>query len=118
MYRVPPDLDLEPILGDFSTQIRVGLYDIQFELGGFSFIITSRLELRREQSLIAAWEPGGWPEPGFKELFNNPARKFDLPTDREIVIYYDSGAELHLFDDSDKYECIHISGNGLGLLVI
>ena len=103
MYRVPPDLDLAPIVGDFSTQIRVGLYDFQFDLGGFSFTVTSRLELRKEQSLIATWEPGGWPKAGFKELFNNAAMKFELPNDREIAIYYDTGAELHLFDDSDEY---------------
>ncbi len=33
MYRIPKDLDLSQIVGTFTTQLRVGQFDLQFTLG-------------------------------------------------------------------------------------
>jgi hypothetical protein len=30
MYRIPSDLDLSPVVGEFTTQLRVGQFDLQF----------------------------------------------------------------------------------------
>jgi hypothetical protein len=33
MCRVPKDLDLSPVVGEFTTQVRVGQFDLQFTFG-------------------------------------------------------------------------------------
>jgi len=39
MYRIPKELDLSKAVGEFTTQIRVGKYDIQFEFGDVHFAV-------------------------------------------------------------------------------
>lgn len=33
MYRIPDGLDLSPAVGEFTTQVRVGQFDLQFTFG-------------------------------------------------------------------------------------
>ena len=112
MYRIPKDLDLSKIMGEFTTQIRVGQFDVQFTLGQVTFAIQSSIELIRNGVLIGSWQEGKWPDAEFFNLMNVEVVKWETPNDRLIVLHFVNGIEMHLSDDSDQYECILISIEG------
>ena len=113
MYRIPKELDLSPVVGKFTTQIRVGQFDLQFTFGNVSFTIRSPVSLFRGSALIGHWDEGEWPDPEFYDTMNIEVTRCDIKTDRLIVITFANGIEMHLTDDSDQYECmeIHFEGN-------
>lgn len=113
MYRIPKELDLSPIVGKFTTQIRVGQFDLQFTFGSVSFAVASPVSLFGDLVLIGHWEEGNWPDPAFYDTMNTEITRCDIKTDRLIVITFANGIEMHLADDSDQYECmkIHFEGN-------
>jgi hypothetical protein len=113
MYRIPKELDLSPVVGEFTTQIRVGQFDLQFGFGDVNFAITSPVSLFRGAQLIGQWKEGKWPDPAFYEIMNTEITRCEAKTDRLIVIVFANGIEMHLVDDSDQYECmkIHFEGN-------
>jgi len=112
MYRIPKELDLSKAIGEFTTQIRVGLYDIEFDLGCVSFAVQSPIELRRSGELVAMWEEGKWPQSGFKEIFNVSVSSIQIPSDRKIIVEFENGVKMHLVDNSDKYESMQITIEG------
>ena len=113
MYRIPKDLDLRAVIGEFTTQVRVGQFDLQFTLGSVSFTVQSPVNLFRDDKLIAHWEEGQWPDPGFYDVMNVSVRRYEIPSDRLIILEFDNGISMHLEDSSDQYECfqIYIEGN-------
>src|SRR5690606_33734656 len=70
MYGFPADLDLSPALGQETTQLCVGPYDLQFSFGVVAFAVQSRVEIWRNSDLIGSWEAGGWPEPAFHQMLS------------------------------------------------
>lgn len=108
MYRIPSELDLSPVVGEFTTQVRVGQFDLQFTLGDVSFMIASPVSLLREGKIIGRWEEGRWPDPGFFEIMNVKVNRCEIPSDRRIVIEFENGIAMHLEDNSDRYETMHI----------
>ncbi len=58
MYRIPKELDLSPVVGEFTTQVRVGQFDLQFTFGAVNFAVQSPVNLFREGKLVAHWEEG------------------------------------------------------------
>ena len=109
MYRIPGDLDLTPVLGEFTTQVRVGQFDLQFTFGGVSFAVQSPVNLFRDDILVAHWEGGRWPDPGFYDIMNKPVRRCEAVSDRLIVLEFDNGIAKHLEDNSDQYESMQIT---------
>jgi hypothetical protein len=112
MYRIPKELDLSPVVGEFTTQIRVGQFDLQFTFGEVDFGINSPVNLFRDGKLIGHWEEGQWPEAAFYDIMNIGITRCDTKTDRLIVITFANGIEMHLTDDSDQYECMQIRFKG------
>jgi len=112
MYRIPKDLDLSPAIGQFTTQLMVGQFDLQFTFGKVSFAIQSPVNLFRNGELIAHWEEGKWPEPGFYDIMNTEVRRCDVVNDKLIVFQFENGVEMHLQDNSDQYESMQISFAG------
>jgi hypothetical protein len=112
MYRVPLDLDLSTIVGESTTQIRVGQFDVQFTFGPVSFAIQSPVSLVRNGEVIGRWAEGRWPDSGFFETMNVKVSSWKIPNDRTILIHLENGIEIHLMDDSDSYECMQISTEG------
>lgn len=112
MYRIPKELDLSPIVGEFTTQIRVGQFDLQFTFGDVNFAVTSPVHLFRDGKIIAHWEEGQWPEPKFYDMMNTNVTKCDIVNTRLIVILFENGVELHLEDNSDQYESMVITFKG------
>ena len=108
MYRVPNDLDLSKIIGEFTTQVRVGQFDLQFSFGEVNFAVQSEVSLIRNGELIGSWDEGRWPDPQFFEIMNVNVVKYEIPNDQLIVLHFENGIELHLKDDSDHYECMQI----------
>jgi hypothetical protein len=119
MYRVPLELDLSAIVGQSTTQVRVGQFDVQLTFGPVSFAVQSPIKLIRNGKVIGTWEEGRWPDSGFYETMNAKVSKWQIPDDRRIVICLENDLEIHLTDDSDRYECMQISVQGTpGLVVI
>jgi hypothetical protein len=112
MYRIPKELDLSSVIGEFTTQVRVGQFDLQFTFGDVNFAVTSPVNLFRSGELIGHWEEGKWPEPAFYEILNTKITRCETKSDRLIEIAFSNGIEIHLVDDSDQYECMHISFKG------
>lgn len=112
MYRIPKELDLTPVVGQFTTQIRVGQFDLQFSFGRVRFAVTSPVDLFRDGKLVAHWEEGRWPDPGFYDLMNTDVRRCEVVGDRRIVFEFENGITMHLDDSSDQYECMQICFDG------
>lgn len=112
MYRIPKELDLSPVVGEFTTQVRVGQFDVQFTFGDVNFAVQSPISLFREGKLFAYWEEGKWPDPGFYEIMNTEVTRCEVVGDRLVVIAFANGIEMHLEDSSDQYESMQISFKG------
>ena len=108
MYRIPRELDLSPVIGEFTTQVRVGKFDLQFTFGSVNFSVHSPVNLFRAEELIAHWEEGKWPDPGFYEIMNTEVVRCEVVNDRLIVFEFKNGIEMHLEDNSDQYESMQI----------
>jgi hypothetical protein len=109
MYRIPKDLDLSPVVGEFTTQVRVGQFDVQFTFGRVNFAVQSPVHLFRGGKQVARWEEGKWPEPGFFDLMNSKVTRCEAISDRVIVFEFENGLEMRLADSSDQYESMQIS---------
>jgi len=112
MYRVPLDLDLSKIVGEFATQLRVGQFDLQFTFGAVNFAIQSPVTLSRDGEVVGSWNEGRWPDATFYDVMNSSVTRWQIPDDRRIVIHLENGLTINLTDDSDQYECMHISFEG------
>jgi hypothetical protein len=112
MYRIPDDLDLSAVVGTFTTQLRVGQFDIQFTFGPVNFAVQSPIKLFRDGKLVAYWEEGRWPEPGFYEVMNVDVTRCEVVNNRLIVFGFENGLEMHLEDNSDQYESMQITFEG------
>jgi hypothetical protein len=112
MYRIPKELDLSPVVGQFTTQLRIGQFDLQFTFGEVNFSIQSPVDLFHDGKPIAHWEEGKWPEPGFYNIMNTEVRRCDIVNDKLIIFQFENGVEMHLKDDSDQYETMQISFAG------
>ncbi|MDN5536593.1 hypothetical protein [Comamonas sp.] len=112
MYRIPQDLDLSGIVGEFTTQVLVGQFDIQFRFGKYHFAIQSDIHLIRHGEVIGIWQSGAWPPQQFFEVMNVNVVAGQMLDEREVVIHLENGIEIHLRDDSDKFECMQIYVDG------
>jgi hypothetical protein len=112
MYRIPKELDLTPTIGEATTQIRVGQFDLQFTFGDVDFAVTSPVKLFRRGELIGLWEEGSWPDAAFHEIMNTEIIRCEVRTATLIIIEFANGVEMHLVDDSDQYECMQICIKG------
>ena len=112
MYRIPSDLDLSAVVGEFTTQVRVGQYDLQFTFGSVNFTVQSPVRLLRDGQLVAGWEEGRWPDPGFYGIMNCTVLRCEVVTDQLIEIGFENGLTMRFVDDSDQYECLVITIEG------
>jgi hypothetical protein len=118
MYRIPKELDLKAVVGKFTTQVRVGQFDLQFTFGPVNFAVQSPVSLFRGGKLVATWDEGMWPQSGFYDIMNCEVKRCEIVSDRLIVFEFANGLEMHLEDNSDQYECMQISIEGTSTLWI
>jgi hypothetical protein len=115
MYGIPKELDLSAVINEFTTQLRVGQFDLQFTCGKVNFVIQSPVNLYRNGNLFAHWEEGKWPDPGFYEIMNTEIIAWKIENEKLIVLEFKSGIEMHLIDHSSQYESMQISIEGVSL---
>ena len=122
MYRITGDLDLGDIVGSEIHQICLGRYDVQFRFGSKTLIaVQNRATLLENGETIGAWdEETNWTSLAFQRLLNLRVESYSVPNDRLLEIRFYGGLALHLHDDSDQFESIHIypRGETVGLIVI
>ena len=107
MYGFPTDLDLSPIVGEFTTQIQVGQFDLQFTLGEFHFIAETNLELWRGSDLVGAWKQSEWLPASFYDLMNSAVTSYEI-TRSGLSLSFENGLVAVIRDDSDRYESAQI----------
>ncbi|PTQ67876.1 hypothetical protein [Pseudomonas sp. GV071] len=112
MYGIPKELDLSPVIGQFTTQVRVGQFDLQFTFGIVHLAVQTPVTLFRDGKPFARWEEGRWPDPGFYEIMNRNVLRCEVVSDRLIVFEFENGVVMHLEDSSDTYESMQIYFNG------
>ncbi|WP_080558766.1 MULTISPECIES: hypothetical protein [Pseudomonas] len=112
MYRIPKDIDLSGIVGEFTTQVLVGQFDIQFCFGKYHFAVQSDIHLIKHGQTIGVWQAGAWPPQQFFEIMNINVVACQIPDERTVTIYLDNGIEIHLSDNSDHFECMQIYVDG------
>ncbi|QSL93229.1 hypothetical protein JWV26_02325 [Ectopseudomonas toyotomiensis] len=112
MYRIPKDIDLSEIVGEFTTQILVGQFDIQFCFGKYHFAVQSDIHLIKHGEVIGIWQAGTWPPQQFFEIMNINVVACQTPDKRKIVIHLENSIEIHLSDNSDQFECMQIYVDG------
>jgi hypothetical protein len=108
MYGIPKELDLSPVVGECTSQVGVGQFDLQFTFGNVHFSISSPVNVFRGRELIAHWEEEKWPDPGFYEVMNTEVTHCLIVNERRIVFKFGNGIEMHLEDNSDQYESMLI----------
>ena len=116
MYRIPKKLNLSKVNGAFTTQICIGPYDIQFEIGDVHFAIQSEIRLKKNGEQVAVWQEGDWPSAEFFNVMNVDVVSYNIPNDREIIINFENGYSLHIYDNSDQYESMQIRIKGENML--
>ncbi len=109
MNSIPKDLDLSPVVGEFTTQLRVGQFDLQFTLGDFNFMAWSPVNLFRAGELIAHWEECRWPDPGFYEIMNTKVIRYEVANDRLIILEFANAIEMHLEVISEDRDSLQIT---------
>jgi hypothetical protein len=112
MFRIPDSLDLSPVVGQFTTQVGVGPFDLRFTFGSVHFAAQSPVSLFREGKPFARLEEGRWPDSGFYWIMNVEVRGCEVVNDQLIVFEFENGITMHLEDSSDQYECMQISLDG------
>jgi hypothetical protein len=112
MYRMPAELDLSPVVGQFTTQVRVGPFDLQFTFGPVHFSVQSPVDLFRDGTLVGHWEQGRWPDAAFYEIMNVAVVRCEVVSDRRIVLELDNGITMYLEDSFDQYESMQITVEG------
>ena len=112
MYRIPKELELSKLNGQFTTQICIGPFDIQFSIGDVHFAVFSEVKLTQNGEQVAVWSEGDWPSSEFYSVMNVEVDSHSIPNDREIVITFKNGYSMHIYDNSDQYESMHISLKG------
>ena len=70
------------------------------------------MNIFRNGTLVAHWEEGKWPDPGFYDIMNTKVTRCEAVNDRLIVFEFDNGLAMHLEDNSDQYESMQISFAG------
>ena len=108
MYRFPRHLDLSRALGEFTTQLGVGQFDLQFSLGDIRFAVQSQIDLFCAGELVGSWVPGRWPDPAFYEAMNVPVTRIEIINEQLLEIELESGLVLRMPDNSDQYESMQI----------
>jgi hypothetical protein len=112
MYRIPKELNLTPVVGEFTTQVRIGQFDLQFTFGPVNFAVQSPVQLYRGGSCVGRWEEGRWPDAGFYDIMNAEVVRCEIVGDRRIELEFENGLSMHLEDNSDQYESMQIKFKG------
>ncbi len=115
MYQIPQKLDLSEAIGQCTTQLRIGPFDIQFSFGKVNFNIQSQVILKLHGETIAQWEEGTWPDAPFYEFFNVAMVDWQLQ-ENSIVLCLENGMKMQLMADSGGYEGVQISIEGQDFL--
>lgn len=113
MYGFSADLDLSAAIGQETTQLCVGPFDLQFSFGAVAFAVQSKVEIWQKRQLVGSWEAGAWPDPAFYQVFGSALQHFSVLDPKRLSLQLTSGLELLLVDNSEHYESIQIYVGGM-----
>ena len=108
MKKIPKELDLSALVGEVTTQIRVGQYDIQFSIGKVNFSIWSPIKIIRDGKEIGNWEENKWPDSAFLEVLNIKVSKYEIRDFKFIALYFENGIEMNFGINDEQFESMSI----------
>ena len=111
MYRVPNDLNLDPIIGCSLVQLCLGRSDVQlnFDDPAIRIHVESRITLLESSKVIATWNQSNcWSSIAFQKLLDATVIAIRVPNERTLEIEFDNNLVLQAHDDSDICESMQI----------
>ena len=123
MRGIPRDLDLPGLVGSNLHMVSLGKFDVTFQWNcGLHIQATGSVFVSKGGEVIARWREGdGWDDLRYQQVLNGNVSGFEVLSEQELVIRFEGGNEIHLFDDSDQYESLKIwpvEGTGPNGLII
>jgi hypothetical protein len=110
---VPKEIDLSCAVGECSTQIKVGKFDIQFSLGKIWFAIMCPIQIFENDKEIGKWEEGSWPDKAFSKVLNVNMAGFEIPNQEFIILRFESGVEMIIRPETGPFESLTIGIEGV-----
>lgn len=115
MYGIPEDLDLTPVIGESTSHVGVGQFDLTFSFGPVGFAVQSTIKIFRDDKLLAEWQEGRWPDPSFYDVMNTDVNRCDITRSEggdRIEFEFDNGLIMHLVEDRVPFESMQITIDG------
>jgi hypothetical protein len=110
VYRIPPDLDLEGLIGSDLAQICLGRYQVNLHFDGRIIVqVESAIQVLETERVIAEWDQEmNWSSAAFQRIVNETVASWSVLDDRCLEIAFGNGLSLRLYDNSDQYESMQI----------
>ena len=116
MYGVPKDLPLERFVGDFLTQVCLGMDGVHFHFGKSGTISVEgnwKLQDSSGQVVDMAMENAARDAYRLHVIFNADVTAFSIDPPRSFSLTFDTGHILTIYDDTPQYESFHIEPDGI-----
>lgn len=113
MYGVPSSLDLTPFHGSSMDQIALGQYIVQFRFSGDpprEIGVEGRWELRSPSGAVVDSSQDNVTRDVYRvhALLGRTVLTSEVRPPKSIVLHFDSGHALEIFDDDSRYESFSI----------
>ena len=110
MYKIPANIDLSFLIGAELDQISITLSQVYFKFDPEGVIsIGSAMEVIDGGSAFAWDSEKANIDLPIKKLFGTKVLKYTVENDRTLVVAFDNGVLLRIYDNSDQYESFQIS---------
>ena len=111
MYGFPKDLNLDGLIGHYLAQLYLspGSVELIHDCDIRICAVCCPLFVFENKILICKWDDYcRWTNADFQKLLSLNVTGWKIIADRTLEIQYENGFSLHLVDDSDQYESVHI----------
>jgi hypothetical protein len=118
MYGVPADLPVQRFVGDFLSQVCIGMDGVHFRFGQAGTIsVSGGWELIDGAGNIVdrAWDYEVREAYRVHSIFNQDVTGASVDPPRSFSLTFASGHRLTIFDDTPQYEAFTIEPDGIGV---
>lgn len=112
MYGIPKNLNLDGIIGNSITQLRIGEYDFQFDIGNVSFSIQSTIKVLKNEECCGEWNESVWPSVIFRDIINVKVTSWEYESVKVLNINLENELKIKLIDDNENFESFQVNTNG------
>lgn len=116
MYGVPEDLPLRRFVGDFLTQVSLGMDGVHFHFGSSGTIsVEGRWDLQDAAGRVVdqSMEHADRDAYRLHVIFNADVTAYRIDPPRSFALTFGTGHVLTIYDDTPQYESFHIEPDGI-----